>query len=108
MIDNLGIISTDPYLGEPMVYLNGLLLEAGEEFINDDYNGGEFVYWDGTRVKPKAGSMLIHPAGEDYFLKKVTGPTPKYYLFGYVRGNQNWIYAQLNQEKLDKMSVGLL
>lgn len=77
-------------------------------FINDDYDGGEFVYWDGTRVKPKSGSMLIHPAGEDYFLKKVTGPTPKYYLFGYVCGNQNWIYAQLNQEKLDKMSLGLL
>lgn len=77
-------------------------------FINDDYSGGEIVYPDGTIIKPKAGSMLIHPGKETYTVKQIIGDRPKYFLCSLIKGDPSWVYVKLNQEKLDTMSEVLL
>ena len=30
--------------------------------FNDDYDGGELVFWDDYKVKPKAGSLILWPS----------------------------------------------
>lgn len=89
-------------------YANPRLYYTVFWILNDDYDGGEFCYPDGSMVKPKAGSILIHSARESYTIKKVTSSQPKYYFCSFVGGDPDLIYAELNKEKLDTMSSSLL
>jgi len=41
-------------------------------FLNDDYEGGEFRFFDGNVIEPKAGKLVIHPAVAGHEVKPVT------------------------------------
>ncbi len=41
-------------------------------FLNDDYEGGEFHFFDGKVIEPKAGKLIIHPTFAGHGVKPVT------------------------------------
>lgn len=53
-IDHIKSIFTPPEQGIPV--LSVIIC------FNDDYEGGELVFWDDYKVKPKAGSMILWPS----------------------------------------------
>lgn len=88
-------------------------------YINDDYDGGEVVFWsDGklTSYKPQAGDVVVFPSGDPLFpggdayfhcVKGIRGAKKKYLIRSYVQyhsphnayfwylnkkryGNENW------------------
>ena len=40
-------------------------------FLNDDYEGGEFHFFDGKVIEPKVGKLIIHPAFAGHGVKPV-------------------------------------
>jgi|TARA_R110000796_G_scaffold96264_1_gene201892 predicted 2-oxoglutarate/Fe(II)-dependent dioxygenase YbiX len=41
-------------------------------FLNDDYEGGEFKFFDNHIIKPKTGKLVIHPAVAGHEVMPVT------------------------------------
>ena len=41
-------------------------------FLNDDYEGGEFHFFDGKVIEPEAGKLIIHPTFAGHGVKRVT------------------------------------
>ena len=42
-------------------------------FLNTDYEGGEFSIFDGTKIEPEVGKLIIHPAFAGHEVKPITG-----------------------------------
>ena len=40
--------------------------------LNDDYEGGEFHFFDGKIIKPEVGKLVIHPTFAGHGVKRVT------------------------------------
>lgn len=64
-------------------------------YINDDYNGGDLAFPDHDfKVKPKAGSLLIFPATDDYIhgVEEVLDGPSRYAIpaFVYHRGQREY------------------
>lgn len=67
-------------------------------YINDNYSGGEIYYPDlSLAIKPKARSLMIHPAGQPHGVKKVLGSSTRYIFSTFVHGHQ----ANINHEVLN-------
>jgi hypothetical protein len=72
---------TDNGLDETVLY--GLVV-----YINDDYEGGEIYYLDlDLKIKPKARSIIIHPAGLEHEVLEVKGTKTRYILSSFIRGD---------------------
>jgi predicted 2-oxoglutarate/Fe(II)-dependent dioxygenase YbiX len=57
-------------------------------YLNDNYEGGEIYYQDlDLKIKPKARSMVIHPAGIKHEVLNVKGNNTRYTFSVFVRGN---------------------
>jgi PKHD-type hydroxylase len=41
-------------------------------FLNDDYEGGEFQFFDGTIIEPEVGKLVIHPSFGGHQVNPVT------------------------------------
>jgi len=41
-------------------------------FLNDDYEGGEFHFFDGKVIEPKVGKLIVHPTFAGHGVKPVT------------------------------------
>lgn len=55
-------------------------------YLNDDYNGGELYYPDyDFKIKPKAGSMLMHPGNVSHQVTEVSKKT-RYFLTTFIHG----------------------
>ena len=58
-------------------------------YLNDDYEGGEIHYPDlDITIKPKARSIIIHPAGLPHEVLKIKGNNTRYILSSFVRGEE--------------------
>jgi len=58
-------------------------------YLNDDYEGGEIYYPDvNIKIKPKAGSIVIHDAGILHGVKPVVGTKIRYVLTSFVKGDK--------------------
>jgi hypothetical protein len=65
-------------------------------YINDNYDGGEIYYPTlDLAIKPKARSLIIHPASLPHLVQKVQGKETRYTMSIFVRGNDNF---SLNEE----------
>jgi predicted 2-oxoglutarate/Fe(II)-dependent dioxygenase YbiX len=57
-------------------------------YLNDNYDGGEIYYQDlNLTIKPKARSMIIHPAGIKHEVLNVRGDETRYTFAVFVRGD---------------------
>jgi hypothetical protein len=57
-------------------------------YLNDNYEGGEIYYQDlDLKIKPKARSMVIHPAGIKHEVLNVKGNNTRYTFSVFVRGH---------------------
>ena len=41
-------------------------------FLNTDYEGGEFSIFDGTKIEPEAGKLIIHPSFAGHGVSSIT------------------------------------
>jgi predicted 2-oxoglutarate/Fe(II)-dependent dioxygenase YbiX len=89
-------IHTDNHLEDAVKF--GVVL-----YLNDDYEGGEINYPKlNLSIKPKARSLIIHPAGEPHGAMPVTLGNTRYILSVFVRGNNDTkigIKGELNYVK---------
>jgi hypothetical protein len=69
-------------------------------YINDNYVDGEIYYPElSLEIKPQAGSLIIHPAGQPHGVKQVGGFQNRYILSAFVHGKD----AVLNREVLNDL-----
>lgn len=58
-------------------------------YLNDDYKGGEIFYPKlNLKIKPKAKSIIIHPASTEHEVLKVKGEKTRYIISSFVRGTK--------------------
>lgn len=58
-------------------------------YLNDDYEGGEINYPDlNLTIKPKARSIIFHPAGIDHQVLEVKGNKTRYIFSSFIRGDE--------------------
>lgn len=61
-------------------------------YLNDNYLGGEIYYPDiGLSVKPKAGSLVVHPAGLLHGVKEVEEGV-RYMISTFVKGDESTVF----------------
>jgi hypothetical protein len=78
---NMGV-HTDNALDPSVQY--GLII-----YLNDDYEGGEVHYPDfNISIKPKAKSIIIHPASLPHEVLQIKGSNTRYILSSFVRGEE--------------------
>lgn len=78
---NMGL-HTDNALDPSVQY--GLIV-----YLNDDYEGGEVHYPDlEITIKPKARSVIIHPASLPHEVLQIKGSNTRYILSSFVRGEE--------------------
>lgn len=78
---NMGV-HTDNALDPSVQY--GLIV-----YLNDDYEGGEIYYPDlDITIKPKARSIIIHPASLPHEVLQIKGNNTRYILSSFVRGEE--------------------
>ena len=57
-------------------------------YLNDDFEGGEITYPElDLKIKPKARSMVVHPAGLEHGVLEVKGEQTRYTFSVFVRGD---------------------
>jgi hypothetical protein len=67
-------------------------------YLNDNYEGGEIYYQDlNLTIKPKARSMIIHPAGIKHEVLNVKGNHTRYTFSIFVRGDSKTKIQNLNE-----------
>lgn len=71
-------------------------------YLNDISRGGFTEFIDGTKVRPKAGRMLLFPATAQY---RHRGVSPKNDIKYIVTG---WLYSQITHDRLVLENSGLL
>jgi hypothetical protein len=58
-------------------------------YLNDNYEGGEIYYPElNITIKPKARSIIIHPAGLAHGVTTIKGNNTRYILSSFVRGEE--------------------
>lgn len=58
-------------------------------YLNDDYEGGEIHYPKlELTIKPKARSVIIHPAEAEHEVLKVIGEKTRYIFSSFIRGDE--------------------
>jgi hypothetical protein len=58
-------------------------------YLNEDFDGGEVYYPSlDLKIKPKARSIIVHPAGLDHEVLPVKGLNTRYMLSVFIRGDK--------------------